>query len=365
MYTDLRITNFRGFRSFTMDGLGRINLLVGPNSCGKTTVLEAIDLLADYPDPVALGARCLERGGVTESGDSSTVSSSSLALRHLFHGHLAQVGTEFSLKGNTPSGEHILAVAIANQPRGKQMYSLAPPPLVGPAWLQTQWDLPPNKFISNDIPVNNRGDWPLEDWEKRAKSIQSNFHIPHLSVDSLGPAVVAQRLSEFALNPEEGLVLEILRLLEPRVEGIAAAPTVGQHPNMRDNRSGIYVKLKGQRARVPIGSIGEGMWRLLGLAISLVRARGTILLVDEIDIGLHYSVQPDMWRMVKQTAEQLDVQVFATTHSRDCIEALAKIVRPEVTEGSQVTIQRIESERAVAYSEREISLAAERGIEVR
>ena len=77
------------------------------------------------------------------------------------------------------------------------------------------------------------------------------------------------------------------------------------------------------------------------------------------------SVQPDMWRMVKQTAEQLDVQVFATTHSRDCIEALAKIVRPEVTEGSQVTIQRIEGERAIAYSEREISLAAERGIEVR
>ena len=87
--------------------------------------------------------------------------------------------------------------------------------------------------------------------------------------------------------------------------------------------------------------------------------------IYHFDIGLHYTALVDMWRMVKQTAEKLDVQVFATTHSRDCIDALAAIARPDVTTGSEVTIQRIEGERAVSYSEREIVLAAERGIEVR
>ena len=64
-------------------------------------------------------------------------------------------------------------------------------------------------------------------------------------------------------------------------------------------------------------------------------------------------------------AEELDVQVFATTHSRDCIEALAQLARPEVTDKSDITIQRIEGEHSVAYNERELYLAAERGIEVR
>ena len=57
--------------------------------------------------------------------------------------------------------------------------------------------------------------------------------------------------------------------------------------------------------------------------------------------------------MVKRAAEELDVQVFATTHSRDCIYALAQVARADVTDGSEVTIQRIEGDHAVAYNEQE------------
>ncbi len=68
-----------------------------------------------------------------------------------------------------------------------------------------------------------------------------------------------------------------------------------------------------------------------------------------------------------RTAERLDIQVFATTHSRDCYEALAAISREDAGEGSEVSIQRIEKgkPRAVAFSEQEIVIAARRGIEVR
>ena len=123
-----------------------------------------------------------------------------------------------------------------------------------------------------------------------------------------------------------------------------------------------FVKLAGQR--VPIGSLGDGIWRLLGIALALVRARGGVLLVDEIDTGLHYSVLESMWRLVNETARRLDVQVFATTHSRDCYESLAAIAQPT---GRDVTIQRIERGKplAVAFSEAEILEAARRGIEVR
>ncbi len=104
---------------------------------------------------------------------------------------------------------------------------------------------------------------------------------------------------------------------------------------------------------------------MLGLALGLVQARGKLLLVDEIDIGLHYSAQTSMWQMIKRAAEQLDVQVFATTHSRDCIEALARLARPDVTDKSDVTIQRIDGERAVVFDEQDLYRAADRGIAVR
>ena len=113
--------------------------------------------------------------------------------------------------------------------------------------------------------------------------------------------------------------------------------------------------------------MGDGIWRLLGLALALVRSENGILLVDEIDTGLHYTVMEDMWKLVNETARRLNVQVFATTHSRDCYESLAAISRDTVSTGSEITIQRIErgKTRSVAYTEQEIVAASERHLEVR
>jgi AAA15 family ATPase/GTPase len=89
--------------------------------------------------------------------------------------------------------------------------------------------------------------------------------------------------------------------------------------------------------------------------------------VDEIDTGLHYSVMENMWKLVSQTATRLGIQVFATTHSRDCYESLAAISRNVGANESEISMQRIErgKEQAVAYSEREIIAAAKRHLEVR
>ena len=132
-------------------------------------------------------------------------------------------------------------------------------------------------------------------------------------------------------------------------------------------RGGFNVLLSDFPEPVPIGSMGEGFWRLLSLALCLVRAKDGILLIDEIDTGLHYSVMEKMWKLVTETAKRLNIQVFATTHSRDCVESLAAVCHEDVTTNSEVTIQRIErgKKRSVAYTEREIVIAAEHGMEVR
>jgi len=127
------------------------------------------------------------------------------------------------------------------------------------------------------------------------------------------------------------------------------------------------VKLRGLEEPVPIGSLGEGTWRMLALAISIVSAQNGVLLVDEIDIGLHHTVIASMWRFVADVAREFGVQVFATTHSQDCVRALATICRDNVRDNSEITLQRLDvsSNKTVAYNEAEIIALASNRIEAR
>ena len=113
--------------------------------------------------------------------------------------------------------------------------------------------------------------------------------------------------------------------------------------------------------------MGDGIWRMLGLALAVVQSANGVLLVDEIDTGLHHTVMEAMWSFLHECSKQYNVQILATTHSWDCYHSLAVICRDGVSDGSDVTISRIERgrEEAVGYTEQEIVAAADRDIEVR
>ena len=72
--------------------------------------------------------------------------------------------------------------------------------------------------------------------------------------------------------------------------------------------------------------MGDGINRILTIILSMLNCpAGGALAVDEIDNGLHYSVQEQLWKMVFSLANELDVQVFATTHSMDCLKSFAHV----------------------------------------
>lgn len=109
------------------------------------------------------------------------------------------------------------------------------------------------------------------------------------------------------------------------------------------------------------------MQRMFGIALALVNSRNGILLVDEIENGLHYSAQPDVWRLIFRLASRLNVQVFATTHSWDCIEAFQKAAQ-EDTQNAGLLI-RLENKKgkiiATLFDEQELGIATREQIEVR
>ena len=176
------------------------------------------------------------------------------------------------------------------------------------------------------------------------------------------PADSLQQIwDSLVLTSEEEKVTAAMKIIEPSIERLAFTSREARVSSV------AFVKLAGEDQRVPLGSLGDGTRRLLALAIFLARATGGVLLVDEIDTGLHYTTLESMWRFVVETARRLDVQVFATSHSGDCVRALAWLQSDDPDLASAVSVHRVEKgvDAAVPYSAAEIETAARHHIEVR
>ncbi|MCA9634788.1 MAG: AAA family ATPase, partial [Myxococcales bacterium] len=141
-------------------------------------------------------------------------------------------------------------------------------------------------------------------------------------------------------------------------ERIAAAP---------GPRGGIFVRLRGTKERVPLGSFGDGTTRLFSLACNLISVQGGLLLIDEIDTGLHVSTMLEMWAFLFHAVKEFDVQVFATTHSDDCIRGLTEFLRCDEDARGKARLFRMErgASTMTSYDSEEIVSTSDAGIEVR
>lgn len=372
MLRNLRITNFRALREFAMSGLGRVNLLVGTNNCGKTSVLEAIHMLSAPGSAGPLWLAQARRGELVDNATDKQVD-----VTHLVHGHKLAEGSGFRIVGDGTAGQQALVAEFVSRKlelravdrngdedrEGDDERDIgAAVGLLAPLSLRLGWS-GASEPMGAVLTISRQGGLSLARVlsSQAAVGVELPGSLVLITTEGLPRDEIISMFESVVLTPSEESVIRALRTVEPGIERIAS---IGTHARQytRDSRGGLAMMVAGQR--IPIGSMGDGIWRLLGIALSLVRARGGVLLIDEIDTGLHYSVLVDMWRLVFETARSLDVQVFATTHSRDCYEALAAVTEPGRTE---ISLQRIERGKveAVAFTELEIRQAAERGLEVR
>ncbi len=160
-----------------------------------------------------------------------------------------------------------------------------------------------------------------------------------------------------ALTDLEKDVLAALRIVAPGVENLSIVK----------RGSNAIVKIASIDEPLPLRSLGDGMQRTFGIALALVNARNGLLLIDEFENGLHYLVQADLWRLIFQVARRLNVQVFATTHSWDCIEGFQKAAQEDSQEDGM--LMKLESKKGeivvTLFDERRLGIATREQIEVR
>jgi predicted ATPase len=372
MIQQLTVDGFRGFQRFEMHGLGRVNLLVGANNCGKTSILEAVQIFRSSGDPSSLWQVTSRRGERFDVTDSRRAVTPEADICHLFYGHEIDIGSKFQIAARTNVADETLTVTLGERSRQKQLFDDTgtgtdeDDVIQEPNWaLEFDWSGVPTNAAR--LPLSMRGGLSSQSLRGYPRS-PSNGTAPVSFISTAGLMVhdVVSMFEEIVLTREEDLVIQALSTIEPTIERLASVSS-DRRRNYPGERGGIVVKCKNSSQRIPIGSMGDGMWRMLGLALAIGSAENGILLVDEIDTGLHFTVLEKMWKLVDEASRRLNVQVFATTHSRDAYESLAAISRESVSDGSDVTIQRIDrlGSKSVAFTEQEIIASAERGTEVR
>lgn len=360
----LQIRGFRAFDYLRVPHLGRVNLFVGKNNVGKSSILEALWLYASQGAPSTIWQilEARDEGRPSRVGRLRVAQERASAIKNLFHGrqeisrHLGSIQI-----GPLDSADKLLTIAVGwylvhtDEEGGRQLKLF-------------QFDddnAGDHPVLAVAIRVGNQPEI-VHRVDRRTYSIQETERERCVLVGANGmtAAEVGQLWDGIALTDLEEDVLKSLRIIAPEVErlNLISNPYSG-----RDEERIPIAKIGSLPEPIPLRSLGEGMNRLFGMTLALVNSKNGLLLLDEVESGLHYSVQPDVWRLIFETAHRLNVQVFATTHSMDCIEAFQQAAEEnQQEEGVLIRLKDQKGQIVVTeFDERRLGIATREEIEVR
>lgn len=338
MIEDFKISGFRHFKEVRLTQLKRVNLFVGKNSAGKSALLEALILFFSQMSMKYLPEIHSSRQENWEAEEDPETN----PLRHLFSGHTLPESGNFGFELSSSNDERSFQIKIQN-------FQIKSDGQLGKfrMYLEDEHEIIPDPDFLDPYLVMVKGGQAkrivsLDRYQQsrrifnQAISRQNPviFFVPTSGVDNRELAALWDSVS---LTDAESDVIAGLKLIEPAVEGLAF---VGSGARQRIP----LVRLKNHSEPVALKSLGDGMSRILQITLSLVNARNNVLIIDEFENGLHWSVQAAVWNLVFRLSQDLNVQVFASTHSRDCIEGFEKAWSDDQSVASFTRLQKINGE---------------------
>jgi len=355
LLSQIEIQDYRLFKRLHFDGLTRVNLIVGRNNSGKTALLEAVEAVVSERSPFAFYRSSVERGETLANRISRNVDGVLIEVKRWFRGHTLAPGTTIRISA-VATRPLLFTRSVAEVPREP----FPQPPFVpGGFRIETnRAGVPPDaSTILPLIPGGFLGAPPARDFVDHGTTLSPP--VCFITTKRQTATDLQPLWSRVVLTPEEEEVNTALRCVDASIKRVALSGTA-------EDAVGV-VLLDSAREPVPIGSLGEGTARMLSIALNLAVSKGGYLIADEIDTGLHYSVMVDMWRLVIRTARRLDVQVFATTHSLDCVNALGWLAENDADLAADISLHRLERgyDRTTAYTADEIADAARHHGELR
>lgn len=340
MFQTLHIQGYRRFKDYRLENLSRVNLLVGDNNSGKTSVLEAVHLIIQNDANDAFLTICNRRGEqVFRPSDRNPEEGRWYpTVASCFSDHTLELGKSIRIEthGEDDQSFDIELTPLSN---ASSLRSIGRFDRFMAVRFQSNEDAHPLFFGIDDEGAFDR----TVTWDPRTR----RNRVSHL----LGAEMTSTELRQFwdraNYRNRNEVVVDALRNIHDNIDrihfdGVAWPPL--------NPRTAVKVGASGFPELVPIGSLGQGVYRMLELALGLVASENGVFLVDEIDNGFHWSRMGDIWKFVIETARETNTQVFATTHSEDCIRGLDWVCSQFPDLAEEISIQTLKPSLDFAIS---------------
>lgn len=381
MLNSLYVRNFRSLENFHVKKLGRVNLIVGNNNSGKSSVLEALRIYAGSGNRnllVQIAEEHDEKTRLSKSEDSDA----DLPFEAFFSGRQYPEDDETSIFiGASESDPNALTIEHGLLVETEEKYidedGEAIVRTVLRRTMKTNLETLSKESITQALFIKRGGRM----FRLRFDFVESRLRS---SIGEMAPIVscsvvptqfvpiedLSDEWDKIVLTPYQDIVRQALKIIEPDFEELAFVKNTDRTGTGRGRA--VKARLASQPRPIPLNSMGDGMLRILQLILKVFPAKDGILLIDEFENGLHYSIQSKVWNLLFELAEKLNIQVFATTHSWDCIESFARtaIARQDV-EGLLFRVGRSVRARdkgrviATEFDETQLSQITQADVEVR
>ena len=315
MIKTISISNYKGLKEFSLKGCRRFNLIVGMNNSGKSSLLEALYLYCSGFSPIAVGSVLQSRGYLSGPHLANAEEEYLEALASLFSGREVEdfFRDSISITGDNQRLECKLVnfMTPSNDLEEAESSSLI-------------------EFEKNNARIEI-GDRPRVLVKRNGENLFSydfgRMNSRWLRQETIIPCQLVRTaqisradnptlFDRITMTPKEKSLVSALQLINPQIDTLNFLKTNGASIEQVP-----YVALRGANIRVRLSSMGDGVNRILSIILALLNCEHGVLFLDEFENGLHYSVQEKLWQIIIKLSNDLDIQVFATTHSNDCLKS--------------------------------------------
>jgi len=296
--TKIEIKNFKCFENFKAEGFKRVNLIAGKNNVGKTTLLEALYINANGSD---------ENWFLNAIFKATRTRDNFFVFNNILSGSIIKFyQTLFTIKSRAIKNHQLnnSNEILTNQ---KKVYFSFTEKFTG---LQINYQLDTNKYKENVSLATIKDLFKSDD-----VLLRTDENVLLSRPIGLNNETINEYYGEVQKLDREDELNTILNYFDFNIEKF----------KIMDKEPKVWIKTL--EDYLSITQVGDGVKKLVNIFVSLYRVKDGLLLLDEIENGIHYSNLDALWRLIINVAEEQNVQVFATTHSKECIESYARVAK--------------------------------------
>jgi AAA15 family ATPase/GTPase len=346
------IHQFRGLRDLELKDLGRINLLVGLNNSGKTSVLEALSV---YCHPLDIKV-WLSTANQREQDIGVYRIRLLDAIKWLFTHNSASIVEPdkpiilisstglFSVKKLIASYEEMEQISLSEESNIRNISNEEEIENEDTPRVKKGIKLKIEVFADDGYQLSLFGEPPacITDfllWEDERFYRLPGKREPSLKTSVVTPSSHRSEVGQFRLLSEatfQNFKADVIQLLKQMDNNISDIEIL-LPPESMSSRFNIYIQHK-KLGLAPVSTFGDGIRRLLHIALKLASVKGGILLIDELESTIHTEALQNSFQWLVKWCTEMDVQLFATTHSLEAVDALLEVTESD----SDLVLYRLE-----------------------